>query len=496
MRPPHGGVVRIAEAREKLAVGDAVGALAALRSALEANPSREAQTLAARALRRLDRHAEAAALLAAAFEQHPDDPIIAHNLAAARGDAGDHAGAAVAARRAIQLRDAPESWLVLGRALQAAGDLADAQAALADAVARRPGYIDALKTLAQLIWMRTGDPGAALEPLHRALLASPSPDLAAMTCGVMRDISGPDEAYRFIQPWTGRGSAAVELAASAAAARLDMASQNLHAEAAVALAPTLAEAQHALATGQLAQGRLEPALEGLERWLALAPHDQIALGLQRTAWRLAGRPEALDASDYSRLVRVYDIETPPGFSTRAAWLDALATALRGLHSFRAEPFGQSVRAGAQSRTDPRWAGDPVIDATFAAFEAPLAAYVADMDASDPMGARAGGARIAGAWSVKLTSGGRHSDHVHSRGWVSSAFYVAVPEPVSSDPRAGWLRFGAATLGPGVELPPEHWVEPRPGRLALFPSWLWHGTEPFSGAGERLTIAFDAQPSGT
>ncbi|HYD23379.1 MAG TPA: putative 2OG-Fe(II) oxygenase [Croceibacterium sp.] len=38
------------------------------------------------------------------------------------------------------------------------------------------------------------------------------------------------------------------------------------------------------------------------------------------------------------------------------------------------------------------------------------------------------------------------------------------------------------------------IEPRPGRLVLFPSAMWHGTRPFP-AGERLTVAFDvARPA--
>ena len=41
-------------------------------------------------------------------------------------------------------------------------------------------------------------------------------------------------------------------------------------------------------------------------------------------------------------------------------------------------------------------------------------------------------------------------------------------------------------------PPARLVEPAPGRLVLFPSWLWHGTRPF-GDGERLTVAFDVAP---
>jgi len=36
------------------------------------------------------------------------------------------------------------------------------------------------------------------------------------------------------------------------------------------------------------------------------------------------------------------------------------------------------------------------------------------------------------------------------------------------------------------------IEPKPGRLALFPSWMWHGTRPFA-EGERITVAFDVAP---
>jgi hypothetical protein len=42
---------------------------------------------------------------------------------------------------------------------------------------------------------------------------------------------------------------------------------------------------------------------------------------------------------------------------------------------------------------------------------------------------------------------------------------------------------------------EHWVQPKPGLLALFPSYMWHGTEPFGGTEPRLTIAFDLVPNG-
>ena len=60
-------------------------------------------------------------------------------------------------------------------------------------------------------------------------------------------------------------------------------------------------------------------------------------------------------------------------------------------------------------------------------------------------------------------------------------------------RAGWLKFGEpGSTVPGC--PPEHFVRPEPGMLALFPSYFWHGTVPFGHGGRRLTAAFDVLPN--
>ena len=52
--------------------------------------------------------------------------------------------------------------------------------------------------------------------------------------------------------------------------------------------------------------------------------------------------------------------------------------------------------------------------------------------------------------------------------------------------AGWLTLGVPQAQLGIDLPPMRTIEPRPGRLVLFPSTLWHGTVPFD-SGERLTV---------
>ncbi|WP_143873241.1 putative 2OG-Fe(II) oxygenase [Catenovulum sediminis] len=41
----------------------------------------------------------------------------------------------------------------------------------------------------------------------------------------------------------------------------------------------------------------------------------------------------------------------------------------------------------------------------------------------------------------------------------------------------------------IELEPVNKIEPKIGRLVLFPSYSWHSTVPFN-EGERLVVAFD------
>jgi hypothetical protein len=95
-----------------------------------------------------------------------------------------------------------------------------------------------------------------------------------------------------------------------------------------------------------------------------------------------------------------------------------------------------------------------------------------------------------SWSVRLAGSGFHFAHVHPGGVMSSACYISLPEGMGEqDPQEGWLEIGRPPPQLKVDLPPIATVEPRPGRLVLFPSYIFHGTRPFK-AGERLTVAFD------
>jgi uncharacterized protein (TIGR02466 family) len=115
--------------------------------------------------------------------------------------------------------------------------------------------------------------------------------------------------------------------------------------------------------------------------------------------------------------------------------------------------------------------------------------------SDPLRRRNKGAwRFNGSWSVRLRASGHHTNHVHPRGWISSACYVQLPDSMS-DPKTqdGILTFGEPSIATIPALSAEYSVRPGVGMLVLFPSYFWHGTVPFSGNQPRLTVAFDVVP---
>jgi hypothetical protein len=84
--------------------------------------------------------------------------------------------------------------------------------------------------------------------------------------------------------------------------------------------------------------------------------------------------------------------------------------------------------------------------------------------------------------------------VHPKGWISSAYYVALPEAVADkNGQQGWIKFGEPSFDAHLNDPIRRVVQPRTGALVLFPSYMWHGTVPFRSEKARTTIAFDVVP---
>jgi uncharacterized protein (TIGR02466 family) len=104
-------------------------------------------------------------------------------------------------------------------------------------------------------------------------------------------------------------------------------------------------------------------------------------------------------------------------------------------------------------------------------------------------------RLDSLWVNLLRGFGHHSAHIHPHSIISGTLYVEVPKG------AGAIRFEDPRLPLMMASPmrrpdaPESLhsfvsIEPRPGLLLLWESWLRHEVMPGSGRGERLSISFN------
>lgn len=428
---------------------------------------------------------------AKAAQLAPGDPLIAHSLARVTMEAGFPAADLFA--RAVAM--APDDGAVrqgYAAALFAESRMDEAIAMLDAALARSPAWTAGHETATRLRWMR-GDGNGSTVTYERALAAEPGrQDLWQSLISLLLQGERFDEALTVIA----RARAALGpqpildgLDTVCVAERGDI-------EAADRGFARLGPIRHVsmavrYARHLLRAGRALEAAAFAERWIDADP-DFLMTPYLAVAWRLTGDARWQWLEGDPRLIGVYDI------GARIGALDALAARLRTLHLATRQPLDQTVRGGTQTDGPLFARAEPEIRALREAIVEAVEAHVAQLPAHDPrhplLAAPRGPIRFAGSWSVRLSDAGFHVNHVHPAGWLSSAFYVALPDgAIGGDRHDGWLTLGEATEL-GLDLPPIRLIEPKPGRLVLFPSTMWHGTRPFA-AGERLTVAFDvARPN--
>lgn len=417
----------------------------------------------------------------------PRDALIAHSFARTALEAGHPAVALFEAARSL----APSDGAVIqghAAALVADGRAQQADAMLAGFLDQNPRWLEGHGTLAQIRSQHGGDPLGSIEAalarlpadaeLHRLRIAMlfRTRRLAEVPQAIEKAAAVLGEPR-----WLAlhRAHAASELGLLEEADR--------HFAGAEAFVDGSEEAA-LLARHQLKTGRPELAAEIVNSWLGRGQDDAL-WPYAALAWRLTGDPRADWLEGDEELVGIYDL------ADRIDDLPGLAAHLRALHTAQAAPLDQSVRGGTQTDGNLLLRADPPIQALRGVLVDAVAAHIARLpeprDGHPTLITGRTPQRIAGSWSVRLEGAGFHADHVHPQGWLSSAFYVALPETqdVADDgDAAGWLSLGESRdIVP--ELAPRRLVEPKPGRLVLFPSTMWHGTRPFP-AGERLTVAFD------
>ena len=413
-----------------------------------------------------------------------------------RGD--DHVALAELESLAREAVDSPQLLVHLAAQLTTAGRVHEAEGLLSRGLVFWPADAALHAQLARLRWQQ-GAGLDAMRELERAIEKQPGElHLRLVAADLLRNANAAGRALDLL-------AGGLELAPDSPIFRtsigallegMDRLDEALvHLREAYTRAPGSVAVRRNLAVGLLRTGAAAEARALLEGLLAQFPDDQWLIAQRATALRVLGDAEYTRLYDYARLVKAFTLKPPPQFDDIGAFNAAFARELGTMHRAVQHPLDQSLRGGSQTeRHLPR--DNEMVATFFAMLEAPIREYMGTLrpdDASHPLDRRRrADYRISGSWSVQLRAGGYHIDHVHPRGWLSSAYYVSLPDVSDADSRAGWIKFGE----PGTRVAgcgPEHFVKPAEGMLVLFPSYMWHGTVPFAAGGPRLTAAFDVVP---
>ena len=496
-RPARAGLVRtLIEMRQPGAAEQEARQLTGL---CESDP--ESWTLLATTLREQGRIAEAEALYMKSLDIAPGYAAAHQQLGTVWSRMERPEEALAAFRRARKLgscgpgiaRDMARVYLQMSR-------LAEAEQALSEAVRADPGCADTQLELARTRFMR-GDEDFARDVVAAAGSFDREPRIAAALGTVMKKVGLHERAERQFESLIRRHGRSPDALSELASVQLELgrpAKARAPILEAVKAKPEDASVVENAVAVLLACGEPELAWYYVARQREQQPLDQGWLAYEAVVARLLDPDRYRELYDFERLIRVYDVEAPSGWTAIAEMNDALRGALSSRHGPPALPVDESFRIGSRTTRNLLHERDPAIQAAIRAFDGPLEDYVraVGVNRAHPVSARSTGeARITDAWSIRLHPHGYHVNHFHRSGWISGTYYVATPAEADDTARMpGWLRFGEPRFPvPGANA--ERFIQPAAGRLVLFPSCMWHGSSPCQGTDPRLTISFDALPAG-
>lgn len=452
-------------------------------------------------LRETGAHGQAVEHATLGAQLQPASKTAHHNLGQVLLAAGDFAGAAGAYEKSLTLNPTvAATWIGLGHAYRGLGRIDLSRRAYHRATELEPNNPDAHRLLNEMVW-QMGDHDNYLDSFRQVLSSKTSdPRLRLSYANELLKIRQPDEARKELEqvlrnvPDNGEALDAMARAVSAAG-DFDGAC-GFHAMAldhAPGDSMVVRNYSETLLKAAKHQDAYDVSLLGRERF----PLEQGVLALHTTAQRLIGHDAYARIADYAAIPKVMQVEPPSGYPDIETFCLELKAHLETLHATKAHPTDQTLRGGTQTFGALFQDKSPVIQSFVVQLRKAIATYVREMpdDPSHPLfQRRTRDFDFSGSWSVRLSSGGFHTNHFHPMGWISSAFYVNVPEVVSVNGRHdGWLKMGETNLELGAREIIHRQIQPKVGHLALFPSYFWHGTVPFESSAPRITIAFDVVP---
>jgi uncharacterized protein (TIGR02466 family) len=363
----------------------------------------------------------------------------------------------------------PVAATLLARLAIRAGELVQARGLLATAVSAAPDYMQAHVALGDC-QERAGESDLAMRSYRRALALTPE-----------------------------QAGTLVALGNLAQQANDDRVASGLYRRA-LAIQPGSVAAANNLASASLKLSDPAAALDATDRVLKADPGNVRATAYGIVALRALGRAgEAEDLVGFGSLVRMIDMDVSGRYPDITAFNDDLTIALK-THPNLSNNWDPTQRAIRGGTIVPRLLEHqvPVIQAFESCLRDAVDRAIAALpdDPSHPYLAKKPRLYDLDIWGNLLGRADHQSAHIHNLGWMSGVYYVAVPAADRDEnPRAGWIEFnrpgyGIPALGgeQGIEA-----IRPEPGMIILFPSYVWHGTIPFSGPGERISIAFDLHP---
>jgi tetratricopeptide (TPR) repeat protein len=472
--------------QQAMKLGRAASAIPLLQALIAQQPNPKASYVLGHALRQEQRLVEALI----AFENSaadPANPELSFAQAQTRYELGLPASATFdAAQRAM-----PANRDILrnrAAAMASEGDAVGAEALLNDALAQDPEWLDGHKSLSTLRWT-CGDASHFADSYAAACASRPgNADLWLAwfrAVAQMRDWTVATAILDDAERHLGNTPAII-------VSRLFVASESGDSLQAEMLLSQTAHLQGD--TINLCRirhfvryGRLKEAEDVAIRQL-LSPTAALYWPYLSLIWRLGGdeRHYWLDRPDDS--IRSLPVDLSSGEYAE------LADVLRDLHTMQRPYAEQSVRGGTQTDRSVILRHEPILQRTRERWMEAIRAYIADLPPFEQghplLGVPRSHLLIEGSWSVRLLSQGHNVPHTHAMGWLSTAFYIALPDASQMGPApAGHIAFGTPPVELGIELPAYHHIAPKIGETAIFPSTTWHSTLPFEG-GERLVLALD------
>ncbi|NMP32536.1 tetratricopeptide repeat protein [Thalassotalea sp. M1531] len=399
-------------------------------------------------------------------------------------------------------KDVPELHFNMACASYDAGHYEDTDTCLHQTIALDPGYVEAHETLNKMYWEH-GRTDEFTQSFHKAILEKPdSPELRVALANQLKLANRTEESLSVLSQALSDLGAIPQISHALGLLLGQTGNPELaveHLSNAVIKSPDSERFRIDAANFLIRTYQYQEAMTHLDVVQQINPYEQEMWAFKGLCWRFTGDERESWLNNYDLFVQAKKLETPIGYDNFEHFIHDLKNALISMHNTVKTPLDQSVRHGTQ--TPGRLLYQPVkeIVAYRQVLEKRIREYLASLpdDPTHPfLSRKAQNFRFSGSWSVRLKSEGFHVNHVHPDGWFSGPTYIEVPKEIRADDpnKAGWVTFGETGMNLGEDREKiAVSVCPQEGLCAFFPSYVWHGTNPFTSDEHRMTTPCDVLP---